>query len=86
MEQVQLKYSNVLFEADIDITVEEWKSMLQNLKIFAKPSLDMIFRWWQSQFYAHVLWDQFLWQFALTTLRETFSGESSRVGGKRKIY
>ena len=48
MEQRHVKYSNGQYEADIDITVEEWKSMLQNPKIFNKLSLDMIFKWYNE--------------------------------------
>ncbi len=32
MEKRYLRYSDGRYEADIDITVEEWKSMLQNQK------------------------------------------------------
>lgn len=48
MEQRYLRYSDGRYEADIDITVEEWKSMLQNPKIFDKSSLDMIFKWYNE--------------------------------------
>jgi 5-methylcytosine-specific restriction enzyme A len=46
MEQRYLKKYDGRYEADIDITVEEWKSMLQNQKIFTNVSLDMIFKWY----------------------------------------
>lgn len=48
MEQRYLKYSDGRYEADIDITVEEWKSMLQNPKIFDKASLDMVSKWYDE--------------------------------------
>lgn len=48
MEQRYLRHSGGRYEADIDITVEEWKSMLQNPKIFDKASLDMVFKWYNE--------------------------------------
>jgi predicted HNH restriction endonuclease len=42
MEQRQVRYYNGRYEADIDITVEEWKSMLQNRNIFSESALDMV--------------------------------------------
>lgn len=41
-----MKYSDGRYEADIDITVEEWKSMLQNPKVFTESALDMILKWY----------------------------------------
>ncbi|AKB61267.1 HNH endonuclease [Methanosarcina mazei] len=46
MEKRYLRYSDGRYEADIDITVEEWKSMLQNPKIFGPKYLDMILKWY----------------------------------------
>jgi 5-methylcytosine-specific restriction protein A len=46
VEQRYLRYFDGRYEADIDISVEEWKSMLQNPKIFDKASLDMVFKWY----------------------------------------
>lgn len=46
MEQRYLRYSDGRYEADIDISVEEWKSMLQNPNIFYKNALDMIYKWY----------------------------------------
>jgi 5-methylcytosine-specific restriction protein A len=43
-----LTYSDGRYEADIDITVEEWKSMLQNPTIFYKEALDMILKWYKE--------------------------------------
>jgi len=48
MEQRYLTYSDGRYEADIDITVEEWKSMLQNPTIFYKEALDMILKWYKE--------------------------------------
>jgi|GEM_PF-1852579 len=48
METRYLKYSNGRYEADIDITVEEWKSMLQDTNIFYKEALDMILKWYKE--------------------------------------
>ena len=48
MEQRYLRYSNGRYEADIDISVEEWKSMLQNPNIFYKDALDMILKWYEE--------------------------------------
>jgi 5-methylcytosine-specific restriction protein A len=48
MEQRYLRHYDGRYEADIDITVEEWKSMLQNPKIFNQESLDMIFNWYDE--------------------------------------
>lgn len=45
MEQRYLKYYDGRYEADIDISVEEWKSMLQNPNIFYEEALDMILKW-----------------------------------------
>ncbi len=39
------------FTADVDITVEEWKTMLVNPDIFDKLSLQMIQRWYQQRDY-----------------------------------
>ncbi len=36
------------YEADVDITVEEWKSMLQNREIFGEIYLDMILKWYNE--------------------------------------
>jgi len=48
MEQRYLRHYGGRYEADIDITVEEWKSMLQNPKIFNQESLDLIFNWYDE--------------------------------------
>jgi len=48
MEQRYLRYYNGRYEADIDITVEEWKSMLQNENIFYKEALDMVLKWYKE--------------------------------------
>jgi 5-methylcytosine-specific restriction enzyme A len=46
MEQRHLHYHDGIYEADIDITVEEWKSMLQNTEIFDEKYLDMVRKWY----------------------------------------
>ena len=46
MEQRHLRYHDGIYEADIDITVEEWKAMLQNPKIFDEKYLDMVRKWY----------------------------------------
>lgn len=46
MEQRYLRYFDGRYEADIDISVEEWKSMLQNSKVFDKASIDMVLKWY----------------------------------------
>lgn len=48
MEQRLLIYSNGVYEANIDITVSEWKEMLVNPNIFTKDSLKMM-KYWYSQ-------------------------------------
>lgn len=48
MEQRYLRFVDGRYEADIDITVEEWKSMLQNPQIFGEKSLDMILKWYNE--------------------------------------
>ena len=48
MEQRYLRYYDGRYEADIDISVEEWKSMLQNPNIFYKEALDMILKWYKE--------------------------------------
>jgi 5-methylcytosine-specific restriction enzyme A len=46
MERRQLKYILGRYEVEIDVTVEEWKSMLQNPEIFKPEYLDMILKWY----------------------------------------
>lgn len=48
MEQRYLRIYDGRYEADIDISVEEWKSMLQNPKIFGEKYLDMILKWYNE--------------------------------------
>lgn len=42
----RLRYNDGRYEVDIDITIDEWKRMLLNDKIFDKPSKNMIMRWY----------------------------------------
>lgn len=44
MEQRLMTCSNGKYEVKIDITVEEWISMLQNPAIFDKNSSEMVLR------------------------------------------
>ena len=46
--KIYLKKYDGRYEADIDITVSEWKSMLQNTDIFNKESLDMVINWYKD--------------------------------------
>ena len=46
MKQIYLIKYDGRYEAEIDITVAEWKSMLQNNYIFDKKSLDMVLKWY----------------------------------------
>ncbi len=48
MEQRYVRIVDGRYEADIDITVEEWKSMLKNPKIFGEKYLDMILKWYNE--------------------------------------
>ena len=48
MKQIFLKCINNEYIADIDISVEEWKTMLQNQKIFYKECIDMIKDWYNQ--------------------------------------
>jgi 5-methylcytosine-specific restriction enzyme A len=48
MEQRYLKKYDGRYEVDIDITVEEWKAMLLNPKIFGERSKDMIIKWYNE--------------------------------------
>jgi 5-methylcytosine-specific restriction protein A len=48
METRYVREVNGRYEADIDITVEEWKSMLQNREIFGERYLDMILKWYKE--------------------------------------
>ncbi|MDD4439237.1 MAG: HNH endonuclease [Tissierellia bacterium] len=48
MKKIYLKKYDGRYEADIDITVSEWKSMLQNTDIFNKESLDMVINWYKE--------------------------------------
>lgn len=48
MEQRYVRIVDGRYEADIDITVEEWKSMVKNPKIFGEKYLDMILKWYNE--------------------------------------
>jgi 5-methylcytosine-specific restriction protein A len=48
MEKRYVRIVDGRYEADIDITVEEWKSMLKNPKIFGEKYLDMILKWYNE--------------------------------------
>lgn len=48
MEQRYLRYSDGRYEAEIDITVEEWKKMLQNPEIFRENDVDMVLKWYNE--------------------------------------
>jgi 5-methylcytosine-specific restriction enzyme A len=48
MEQRHLQHHDGRYETVIDITVEEWKSMLQNPEIFGERYLDMIVKWYNE--------------------------------------
>ena len=48
MKKIYLKKYDGRYEAEIDITVAEWKSMLQNNYIFDKKSLDMVMKWYKE--------------------------------------
>ncbi|WP_230669148.1 HNH endonuclease [Methanosarcina barkeri] len=48
MERRYLKESNGHYEVDIDISVDEWKSMLQNHEIFYENALDMVLKWYNE--------------------------------------
>ena len=48
MEKRFLIRNNGVYDADIDISISEWKEMLINKKIFNEPSLQMI-RYWYEQ-------------------------------------
>jgi 5-methylcytosine-specific restriction protein A len=48
MKKIYLKKYDGRYEAKIDITVAEWKSMLQNNYIFDKKSLYMVMKWYKE--------------------------------------
>lgn len=48
MEKRYLKFENGIYSADIDITVSEWKEMLQNEAIFDETSKKMIGYWYHQ--------------------------------------
>ena len=48
LEQRQVQYRDGEYFVDIDITVDEWKSMLADEKIFNTYSLDMIRKWYSQ--------------------------------------
>ena len=48
-ETKQLSLQNGKYYVDIDITVEEWKTMLLDKGIFDAPSLDMVRRWYLNE-------------------------------------
>ena len=52
LEKKQLIYSNGIYYADIDITVDEWKKMLLNKKVFTKESLQMLKYWYAETDYS----------------------------------
>ena len=51
MERKKLKYINGKYIVDIDISVNEWKEMLLNDKIFFGNSKQMILRWYYQEDY-----------------------------------
>lgn len=48
IEQRQLEYSNGVYYAKIDITTEEWETMLLNRNIFNEKSMDMVLKWYRQ--------------------------------------
>lgn len=52
MEQRLLKYSNGIYEAEIDITVSEWKEMLCDSNIFLPEYLKMLEYWYLQRDYS----------------------------------
>lgn len=46
LEKRYLRYVDGAYIADIDITVEEWKSMLKDENIFYPKALDMVIKWY----------------------------------------
>ena len=48
LERKQLIYSNGIYYVTIDITVNEWKEMLQNKSIFTNASLEMLKYWYEQ--------------------------------------
>lgn len=53
MRKIQLKYDKGKYftDSEIDITVEEWKELLCNEKIFTKESKEMIINWCKEDGY-----------------------------------
>ena len=46
IKQLLLKHHNGKFSADIDISIDEWKTMLKDRNIFFPKALDMIHKWY----------------------------------------
>lgn len=51
MDIFQLEYHDGVYFAPIDISVDEWISMLQNPSVFDQTSLDMLISWYNCPFH-----------------------------------
>jgi Cdc6-like AAA superfamily ATPase len=51
IETKQLSFHHGKYYVEIDITVEEWKTMLLDKRIFDAPSLDMVHKWYLQDGY-----------------------------------
>ncbi len=51
METIKLLYQDGVYSAPIDISVEEWKEMLQNETVFDAASIEMVIAWYYQPFH-----------------------------------
>ncbi|MDO4541096.1 MAG: hypothetical protein Q4B48_08435, partial [Syntrophomonadaceae bacterium] len=51
MKRIYLKNNYGIYSADIDVTKNEWKSMLQDNHIFNVSSLNMVIDWYNQPFH-----------------------------------
>ena len=51
MKMIKLLYQDGVYSAPIDISVEEWKEMLQNEAIFDSASIEMVVAWYNQPFH-----------------------------------
>ena len=48
MKTLELTYKDGAYHVDIDITVDEWKEMLQDPRIFTGSAMDMVLKWYHE--------------------------------------
>lgn len=51
MEKIRLRYQDGIYSAPIDISVDEWKAMLQQETVFDDVSKEMVIAWYHQPFH-----------------------------------